>query len=312
MDELKFIDHILQQSKKYNLGLQVPADDCAYVPDGKGWYWLFSTDNFVEGSHFKREWMTWPEVGYKTGVEAISDIAAMGGIFQGAMVGLHTPKGFPLSDAQGIQRGINRVLKEYKGKLFGGDTTSGGDRVFINISVIGKVEAKCCKFRKNSRLGDLIAVTGPLGGAQYVLEKLLRSKRKITAAEKQKKSMARFYHPQAQIQKGRILSQYPEVHSLIDISDGLSTDLTHICKASGTGALLDARLIPRYESLRLALASGEEYELLFTVADTAAGRGAVQHAGATVIGKITAANKGIRIIRDGKVSALQPAGFRHK
>lgn len=242
------------------------GDDCARIRPRPGQELLVTTDLFLEGVHFRREWEPAESIGRRCLVRGLSDIAAMGGEPLVAFLSLALPKKLPQRWVDGFIRGFLRLAKEHKVTLAGGDTSASPDGVLADVMVVGQVPKGKAILRSTARPGDLIYVTGALGGAAAELEKNLQpqrnaEKRRFSRETRNQKPET---HPRLQI--GRYLREKKLATAMIDLSDGLSTDLSHICQESGVGAVLVEPLIPVAPGANLgqALHGGEDYELLFT------------------------------------------------
>jgi len=247
------------------------GDDCAVlrlVQGGKEKDTLVTTDFTLEGIHFRREWHSAESVGHRCLARGLSDIAAMGGEPVATFLSLALPRDLPQSWVGRFARGLIRLAERYGVTLAGGDTAESPDGILADIVVVGSVPKGKALLRSGARAGDLIYVSGELGGsAAAVGEMSKKSRRKLNPRE-----YPRHFFPEPRIELGRILREKGLASAMIDTSDGLSTDLAHICEESGVGAEIEAELIPRASvgkparevDLHFALHGGEDYELLFT------------------------------------------------
>lgn len=262
MNELELIEKIKPLLPTNEFIIVGAGDDCAVLKTESPDLWmLFKTDAVVEGVHFTCE--TPPEkVGHKALGRCMSDVAAMGGRPTVALVTIGLPNKFSASYVQSIYMGISNLARKYAVAIAGGETTTCPERIFISVSLLGVVEKENCVFRTGARVGDAIFVTGELGGS--IEGKHLDFEPRINEAS----WLVRNFKPTA----------------MIDISDGLATDLRHITVDHGLGAEILATAIPISQSakrrahlhtsakpaLTAALTDGEDFELLFTIPPSSA------------------------------------------
>jgi len=263
---------------------------------------LFTCDTMVEGVHFRRRWATPRQVGWKVLVQNLSDIAAMGGEPTAAVVSLALPGDLPVSFVSELYDGLESAAREYGAALAGGDTVGSPGPVAITVALLGHVNPGEVIRRSGAQAGDALLVTGTLGGPAAGLRWLER-RRKITPEVEP--AVRALLEPVPQISAGRVLARSGRVHAMIDVSDGLADDASHLAEESGVGVrVYDARL-PIHPAARivaealgesamaLARAGGEEYELLFTCA-AAEAEGLTElllreaKTAATIIGEVTA------------------------
>ncbi len=249
------------------------GDDAAALNPQKGMLTLVSTDSVVEGVHFDRDYMPLESAGYRAMTAGISDIAAMGGTALHALVSFAFPQSWTIKDVDALWKGLRNCAERHGVYIIGGDTTSSKDIAFCNVTVLGKVKEKLMAARGGAKAADWIGVTGNLGGS-YTGLKILQSGKQFNPFSD---AIKKFLNPAARTEAGIWLAQKAGVTAMIDISDGLSSDIGHICKASGLGCTLESSRIPIHpgagkwaeqtgkDSMDIALKSGEEYELLFTI-----------------------------------------------
>ncbi|MBI4188875.1 MAG: thiamine-phosphate kinase [Chloroflexi bacterium] len=282
---------------------------------------LATVDSLKQDVHFSLDIISWQDLGWKALAINLSDIAAMGGLPRYALVSLALPGSTEVENATAIYRGIIELARQSGVAIIGGDTDC-APQIDITITVIGTTgtRAKRLLTRSAAKPGDKVAVTGYLGAAAAGLEMLNRHMN----FDSETTSVLRnaFWHPYPRINEGRILIEQ-EVKAAIDISDGLVSDLKHICQASRVGARIEVERLPvlpevkanfSKKSLELALSGGEDYELLFTASDEVVAK--VKEATAcpvTVIGEITAGKKGEVFVVDGKGKpvSLPKTGWEH-
>ena len=238
----------------------------------------------------------------------------MGGEPVAAFLSLALPDALPQSWVSGFFRGLLRMAEQHHVRLAGGDTAESPNGVLADIVVLGTVPRGQAILRSGARPGDRIFVSGTLGGSAAALAQLRRQPRK----KADEGHFARHFYPEPRVQLGRMLRERKLATAMIDTSDGLSTDLAHICEESGVGAEIDASSIPnarvgqpRSVDLDLALHGGEDYELLFTVSTRARVPRTLAGVALTEIGRITSSRK-IRLHRmDDKTVPLKPRGWEH-
>ena len=251
------------------------GDDCAILPQAGGMETLVSTDMLLEGTHFLKGDIPARLLGWKSAAVNFSDIAAMGGRPMGSFLSLGLPKGLDSDWIDAFLAGYKECSQYCGAPLLGGDTTTSQDGIAINVTVMGQCESGRSRQRSFAVPGDLIWVTGPLGDSAAGLQVILQGARGSEAAEA---LVQRHYRPVPRIREGQALAATPGVHAMMDISDGIASDLRHILKASGAGAVIRTQELPLSAELRqvcarqgwdattLALTGGEDYELLFTMA----------------------------------------------
>lgn len=324
MQEFEFIKRctgfLPNQAEGLSCGI---GDDCAVIIGSMGRDWLISTDGYSEGVHFCRDWMSPRDIGRRCLTGAVSDIAAMGGRPRYVTISISVPPTISESDATGVMEGITASAASYQMVVIGGDTTAARHDLQIGLTVVGDIRHGAALYRRGAKSGDAVYVTGALGGASVGLEVLKMKAGRGGAAREA--SVTRFLHPEARISSGQWLTDTGCVTSMIDVSDGLVQDLGHVARASGVGIVLNAGSIPRWAGdggeadLQTACASGEEYELAFTVdglRDSAfqrllpAVQGQLGHS-ITRIG-VTAPGSGV-VVRDAAGCDVTPAigGFHH-
>ena len=250
------------------------GDDCAVLPQAGGKETLVTTDMLLEGSHFLRDDIPARLLGWKSAAVNFSDIAAMGGKPVGSFLSLGLPKGLSVEWMDEFIAGYKECSDFCEAPLLGGDTTTSQEGVCINVTVVGECERGRSRKRSDAVVGDLVCVSGPLGNSGGGLQVILQGKSRDAAAAT---LLTRHYRPTPRIREGQALAATPGVHAMMDISDGIASDLRHILKASGVGAVVATTAIPLsaelrevcaregWDALELALSGGEDYELLFTM-----------------------------------------------
>lgn len=276
---------------------------------------LVTTDFSLEGIHFRRDWHSAESVGHRCLARGLSDIAAMGGEPVAAFLSLALPRGLPKGWVEGFTRGLLTLAKRYGVTLAGGDTAESPDGILADIVVVGTVSKGKSVLRSGARPGDHIYVSGELGGsAAAVAEMGKKPKRKLNPRD-----YPRHFLPEPRIELGCILREKGLASAMIDTSDGLSTDLAHICEESGVGAEILTEAIPRVSvgkparevSLELALHGGEDYELLFTAPRSKRIPSRIAGVPITLIGHITRGRTMFLIIKNGVRRRLPAQGWEH-
>ena len=251
------------------------GDDCAVIRKDNRECILVTTDTLVEGVHFDLQWHPPVLLGRKAAAVNISDIAAMGGQPRFALLSMGFPGSAPgwLDD---FLAGFHAMLQEHNTFLVGGDTVKSTSDLSISVTIIGTAAEDAICYRSEAATGDLVFVSGPLGDATAGLV-LCQAGLSQEGPEQWQELINAHLDPQPQVQLGRMLAESGLVHAMMDISDGLATDLAHICKESGVGAEIVKNDLSVSEQLRSAaektgnqvfdwiLRGGEDYQLLFTV-----------------------------------------------
>lgn len=292
-------------------GIMGIGDDCAVIPQRSGVETLVSTDMLIEGTHFLIDDISPFRLGWKSAAVNISDIAAMGGRCVGSFLSFALPKRTEAEWLSEFFKGYNALSSIYSCPLLGGDTTSSPDKLCISVTVIGESPYGSSVKRSNAQEGDLICVTGPLGDSACGLKLILEGCDRDEDAEI---LISKHYQPKPRIGEGMALAS-AGVHAMMDISDGIGSDLRHILKESGLGAEIDVNAIPisaemkrkcdefGWDPLKLAISGGEDYELLFAIGEEEERNLPVEH---HVIGRMTAGNDLIW-----KGSDKNYSGYRH-
>lgn len=278
LGEFGLIDRIRKMTSVPDPSWVGIGDDCAVIPlspetgGAPASDLLVSTDMLVEGTHFLMEDISPRQLGWKSAAVNISDIAAMGGKPIATFLSLALPKTLPEQWMQEFMEGYNGISEKFGAALLGGDTTCSPDRICINVTVLGTCPRGKAKLRSAARPGDLVCVTGTLGDSAAGLRLILGGQKGAAP-----RLMDRHYTPTPRVEEGLALSCLPGVHAMMDISDGVGSDLRHILDESGVGARIDTGKLPISKELQalcsekgwdpkeLALSGGEDYELLFTM-----------------------------------------------
>jgi thiamine-monophosphate kinase len=294
------------------------GDDCAVLRVPPGHELLVTTDFTLEEVHFRRDWHSPELVGRRCLTRGLSDIAAMGGEPRAAFLSLAVPGDVPQKWVDRFLKGLLALAEEFKVPLAGGDTAQSAAGIQADIVVVGSVPKGKAVLRSGAKAGEGIYVTGELGGSAAALARLAEGKPVGAGYSQHFSRQSRpLGVPLPRVAVGRWLRQHRVATAMIDLSDGLSTDLEHICQESHVGAEIEAEAIPRAQvgpgkervGLELALHGGDDYELLFT--STAAVPNQVAGVRVTRIGRTTP-SAGMRLIRpDGEKHPLQARGWEH-
>jgi thiamine-monophosphate kinase len=287
------------------------GDDCAVIPIPRGHQTLVTTDFSLENIHFRRAWHPAESVGHRCLARGLSDIAAMGGEPVTAFLSIALPRSLPQSWVDAFLRGLLKLAAEFKVSLAGGDTAESPGGVLADIVILGSVPRGKAVLRSGAKPGDKIYVTGELGASAATLD--LLSWKKVRPADS-----PRHFYPMPRIEVGRFLRKRRLASAMIDISDGLSTDLGHLCEESKVGAEIRAGAIPvamigkpsREVELRFALHGGDDYELLFTAPRGKRVPSRIAGITVTQIGQVTR-GRGVFLERNGVQRKLRPQGWEH-
>lgn len=321
--ERRFIQSVRTRAGRAGGALRVGIGDDAAVlrPKGKSEI-VVTTDFSLENKHFRRDWHPAKSAGHRCLARGLSDLAAMGARPMAVFLSLAIPAGTMEKTAgkkwvDGFLEGVLELAKASGVKLGGGDTaTAPGEEILADIVLLGSVPRGRALLRSGAKVGDSIYVTGTLGAAAVELEVLSDDPKKFARSKVGDKDGHPHLFPQPRLNVGRALIRRggkDKATAAIDLSDGLSTDLMHLCEESGVAAVVDATSIPLGGTLLHALHGGEDYELLFTGKKLPKNIAGVQ---VTKIGTIEKAKKNqppVRIrMADGTESALLPMGWEHQ
>ncbi|HBG77599.1 MAG TPA: thiamine-monophosphate kinase [Phycisphaerales bacterium] len=294
--ETQLVKYFMKKSRlsaaKFPIGI---GDDMAQVKLHKNDSVLITTDMLLDGTHFDTKKTSLEKIGYKSMAASLSDCAAMATIPLAAVVSVALPRNFGAKNLKKLHAGILSAAKKYNCPLIGGDMTSWNEPLAVSVSMLSTPGKTKPVQRSTARLGDVICVTGNLGGSiiKRHLEFQPRIKEALTIAE-------------------------AGANSMMDVSDGLSTDLNHICRLSKKAAIIDAAKIPvskDAETLQNALNDGEDFELLFTISPKNFERlkknWKFKKVKLTAIGKITKGDSAKIKMLDNKILNLFPDGYDH-
>jgi thiamine-monophosphate kinase len=325
LGEFEFIDRInVQMIHRPEGVVQGIGDDAAVFETRPGWLLVLTTDMLVEGVHFLRAVATPRQLGRKSLVVSLSDIAAMGAEPLDAYVSLAIPLDLEVEYMESVYEGMREVAGAYGVNLLGGDTTRSPGPLVINVALTGTVPRDQPVLRSGAQPGEAIYVTTWLGDAAGGLD-LIRTRRSWKD-EGKRYLLDAHLDPRPHLEEGRFLAENHFARSMIDLSDGVASDLRHICRRSGVGAVIREALIPISDPLRayakafdldlprLALHSGEDYGLLLTVrSDRGSDLEQVyrRHFGRAIwrIGETTADPEIVFVTQDGIRRPLRPEGW---
>lgn len=260
MTEFGFIDRIKDLFATLpDNGFEGIGDDCAILPVGGGESLVFTTDMLAEGVHFLRAATSSRELGRKSLAVNLSDVASMGARPVATLLSLSLPDDATGTWAEEFMQGYRELSQEFGVTLAGGDTTRSAAGITINVTAIGRAADTHIKRRSGARPGDVIFTAGALGASGTGLRDILAGRYDTPAA-------AVHRNPRPQVAEGVWLGQRHEVHAMMDISDGLASDIRHIMERSGVGAAIDTERIPAAADadIRTAACAGEDYVLLLT------------------------------------------------
>ena len=272
LGERGLVERITERIGRSPEGETWAGDDAAvlYPP---GHRLLLTTDFIVEGVDFTLETFPPDAIGWKSFAINVSDIAAMGGIPEFALASMSLRPDMTVELVDGILEGMLRAAEKWSTSLVGGDI-SRGNEIMVSVSLVGSLSTEHGVYRSEAAVGDAICVTGSLGGAAAGLRELQRTGLTSTPSD----AVRRQLYPEARVQEGQKVAQAGAT-SMIDLSDGLAVDLGHLTKASNVGCEVDLDALPLHQSLKasndrddaleLALTGGEDFELLFTMPDSA-------------------------------------------
>ena len=315
LGEFGLINHITKYFKIENASTVTGIGDDAAVLDASKKQTLVTTDLLIEGVHFDLSYMPLKHLGYKAVMVNLSDVYAMNGTAEQITVSIAVSNRFPLEAIEELYSGIQLACETYKVDLVGGDTTSSTKGILISVTAIGKAEKEDIVLRSGAKETDLIVVSGDLGAAYLGLQVLEREKQVFNVDPNNQPDLDSYTYlierqlkPEARRDVAGFLKELAiKPTAMIDISDGLSSEIMHICSQSKVGCKiyeeklpLDPQVISACEEFNLdstmvALSGGEDYELLFTVpiADFEAIKG---NPNFSIIGHITAENQGLNLV----------------
>jgi thiamine-monophosphate kinase len=321
LSEFQFLENLRNRYSLAKIG-----DDCAVLPKDSRTDLVVTTDLLVEDIDFRLEWTRAEFIGHKALAVSLSDVAAMGAKPVWSMISIGVPERLWKTDfVDEFYKGYMRLAERYGVELVGGDISQTPDKIVVDSIVAGEVEKGKAVRRSGAQAGDFIYVTGELGGANLGLRLLEAGEKFETSAHKN--LLLRQLVPIPQTEIGRILGESNLATAMIDLSDGLSSDLAHLCAASRVGAQIFADRIPveseildfnsasfePADKISFALEGGEDFELLFTVCPEKifSLEKELSNHPISRLGKVTANVETIELTRDKKIEILEPKGFRH-
>lgn len=331
LGEFGLIERLSKDIKKYHESTIKGIGDDAAVYDAGDHYLVTSTDMLIEGVHFDLAYMPLQHLGFKAVAVNISDIAAMNAVPQQITVSLGLSNRFSVEAVEVLYEGIKKACEAYNVDLVGGDTTASRSGLIISVTATGKVEKEKVSYRDGAKTSEILCVTGDLGAAYVGLQVLEREKQEFIAnlnmqpkLDKYPYVVGRQLQPKARmdiIHEFRDLNIVPT--SMIDVSDGLVSDVFHLCKQSALGVAIYEDKLPidkeAYETAAefaldpntCALNGGEDYELLFTISQEDFEK-VKNHAEIHTIGYMQAKEKGRALVtRSGNVVELKAQGWKH-
>lgn len=336
LQEFALIRSLEQRFACHTPGLvQGIGDDAAVIETSTQTWWHLTTDLLAEGIHFDLKSVPLESVGYRAVMANLSDIAAMGAVPRYLLISLAIPRTVKQSHIDKLYRGLMKACRLHDVALIGGDTSASKVGLFLSITLVGSTSRHRALFRHGAKVGDHIHVTGTLGDSLAGLNLLMNSttphllsKRKRDLSRSHRRFLVRRHsHPTARVAEGRWLNDRQLATAAIDLSDGLSGDLRHLCEASRVGAEVDLDRLPISSACRayaleigvspiqLALTGGEDYELLFTTSphdcDTIARQAGTRGYRMTRIGTIRSQQFGIQMTSDGRTQPMPVTSYEH-
>ncbi len=296
------------------------GDDAAVLKSSKHSLQLLTTDTLVEKIHFDLRYFPLDAIGWKGMVANLSDIAAMGGLPRGAVITLGVNNKLKVEQILSIYSGISKAARRFDCPVVGGDIVFSPQNLFVSIAILGEVREGYAVKRVGAQVDDFIAVTGDLGSCLAGLEYLKRN-RKHDAFWTRK-----FLYPHPRLKESQLVVKYLRPRSMIDISDGLVSELHHLITENNLGASIHEERLPisrvafkmagddRGKALNYALYSGEEYELLFVFDETKMERFRKLNRKfkTSIIGQVTQKDRKIRLIKSGgRSTVLSFKGYTH-
>lgn len=310
MTEFELISKIASQFSQCDMnGWEGIGDDCAVLPISDGKSLVISTDMLVEDIHFLRNAATPYEIGYKSLAVNVSDVCAMGARPTAALLSLSLPEDVMQEWVAEFMEGFSSLCKSCGVALVGGDTTASKERVTINVTIIGEAPSQNIKRRSAAKAGDLVVVNDKLGASGAGLRDILGGRCNTPEAQAHKM-------PRPMINEAVWLGSCSQVHAMMDISDGVASDVRHIMERSRVGAEIELAHIPTDYDIETALCAGEDYKLLMTISEDGFDRVAEEYFALFgerlyAIGHITDSCGELRWVENGKTAEVDFRGFVH-
>lgn len=331
LGEFGLIDHLTKDVRLHNKSTVKGVGDDAAVIDNDGFLTVISTDLLVEGIHFDLMYTPLKHLGYKSIIVNLSDIYAMNAQPKQVTVSIGISNRFSVEAVEEIYAGIKTACKAYGVDLVGGDTTSSKQGLIISVTAIGQGLPQKITYRSTAKVGDLICITGNVGAAYLGLQLLEREKQVYLSnpgvqpdLEEQDYIVGRQLKPEARKDMIEAFDKNNLVPTaMIDVSDGVASELFHICKESEVGAFVEESGVPihpdaqmmalkfQLDPITCALSGGEDYELLFTIDPKDVDK--VKYLpDIYIMGEIVKASEGVKLhTKGGNIHDLQAQGWRH-
>jgi thiamine-monophosphate kinase len=335
LGEFGLIENIRKSAGRPSPPVMIGIGDDAAVLKVSSSSLLATTDMLIERVHFDLRYTDFYSLGWKSAAANLSDIAAMGGVPRFCLTSVGIPNSISPKQVAEFYRGCNTLLKSCDAILVGGDTCSSRKDLVINVMMLGESGENGVVTRAGAKPGDRIFVTGTLGDSSAGLEVLTRKVRNRrprgetipfmfhNSRSAMSRLVERHLRPEPRVKWGMGIALSRCAHAMIDISDGLSSDLSHICEQSRVGALINAERIPLsswlcrtadrldHPLIHYALSGGEDYELLFTVPMSGIRKLQTLGLPVTEIGEITRTRKMMIADGGGNKTLLKPTGYNH-
>ncbi|NQT25617.1 thiamine-phosphate kinase [candidate division KSB1 bacterium] len=297
------------------------GDDAAVLNSKLGYQTVVTTDALIEGIHFDLRYTPLEDLGWKALAVNLSDLAAMAADPTGAVISLALPTDWSSDQVEQLYQGLKACSETYQCPIIGGDTTGSPGPAMLSLTVLGEVQKDRYITRSGAKPGDFVCVSGDLGGSLTGFEALHSGPPGIVRTP----AIDKLLRPFPRLQIAKELFTTLSLHAMIDISDGLGSEIHHICSKSKMGCLIEADKIPIHpeakalseqigqDVIEMAMTSGEEYELLFTLSagDLENFQNMKMDVPCHIIGEMKEASSGIKINRDGQIESIKANGWDH-